>query len=291
MHIKLSRLFRIELIISFIYRTLHYQQPTTINSVFKMEEILFSNINPPCFTIPDEFNHTFLNFDMDVKPWISSTTNNPDITSTSNISSNDSYPVIGKAESWLLQISSDYIHSNNESIFTVLELAKETISIYKLSETQKDVETHFQDKMFQLLGETCFEFLGNLLSDFSLLNQLTIESIVNAYKIWNTQTSTAINNLIQSESSSSSSQNIQTHTNNTNYNISNDPNEDYLRSLGFSEEYLYNERLLGLQKGKTYTDTHDNMDHWKDELAPEGTLVYHEKKGLPQGTEKKTGSY
>ena len=60
---------------------------------------------------------------------------------------------------------------------------------------------------------------------------------------------------------------------------------DWLRRAGFSEEYILQERALGLQKGSAFT-TNEN---WRDNLAPAGTLEYHEKKGLPVGAEKKTG--
>ena len=59
---------------------------------------------------------------------------------------------------------------------------------------------------------------------------------------------------------------------------------DWLLESGFSESYLAQERLLGLQKNRLAS-----TDTWKDNLNPEDTLVYHEKVGLPAGTERKNG--
>ncbi len=55
---------------------------------------------------------------------------------------------------------------------------------------------------------------------------------------------------------------------------------DWLRELGFSEEYLEQERALGLEKNKPRT----LEDRWLDGLAPEGTTELQEKRGLPVGT-------
>ena len=43
---------------------------------------------------------------------------------------------------------------------------------------------------------------------------------------------------------------------------------DWLRQLGFSDEYLLVERSLGLQKGGT--DSRARPENWLDDLAPEG---------------------
>lgn len=59
---------------------------------------------------------------------------------------------------------------------------------------------------------------------------------------------------------------------------------DWLLESGFTEAYLAQERLLGLQKNRVAS-----VDSWRDNLNPEDTLVYHEKVGLPSGTERKTG--
>jgi hypothetical protein len=58
----------------------------------------------------------------------------------------------------------------------------------------------------------------------------------------------------------------------------------WLLESGFSDAYLTQERLLGLQKNRVAA-----LDTWKDDLNPEGTLVHHDKVGLPAGTERKTG--
>jgi hypothetical protein len=59
---------------------------------------------------------------------------------------------------------------------------------------------------------------------------------------------------------------------------------DWLLESGFSQAYLDQERLLGLQKNRVAS-----LDTWKEGLNPEGTLEYHEKIGSAVGTERKLG--
>jgi activating signal cointegrator complex subunit 3 len=61
--------------------------------------------------------------------------------------------------------------------------------------------------------------------------------------------------------------------------------QDWLERLGFSSEYLEQERALGLQKNQRR-----GIDTWKDNLAPDGTRVYYENRGLPAGTTRKHGN-
>lgn len=46
--------------------------------------------------------------------------------------------------------------------------------------------------------------------------------------------------------------------------------------------------MLGLHGGSS-SNIPDTLEHWKDDLAEPGTLEYHEQRGLPVGTERKTG--
>eukprot|EP00981_Chlorochromonas_danica_P013205 scaffold5974_cov158-Ochromonas_danica.AAC.6 len=58
---------------------------------------------------------------------------------------------------------------------------------------------------------------------------------------------------------------------------------DWLQQVGFDEEYLREERLLGLQKNR-------NLQNWMENLAPEGTLEAYEKRSsLPAGATKTMG--
>ena len=62
---------------------------------------------------------------------------------------------------------------------------------------------------------------------------------------------------------------------------------DWLQKVGFSEDFLLQERALGLQKGKTTALS--SCDDWFNNLAPNGTLEYHEKKSsLPPGSTRKS---
>ncbi len=58
---------------------------------------------------------------------------------------------------------------------------------------------------------------------------------------------------------------------------------DFLQRLGFNEDYLREERALGLQKNRTF-------ESWTENLAPTGTREYYEKKGLPTGATRTVGN-
>jgi activating signal cointegrator complex subunit 3 len=72
--------------------------------------------------------------------------------------------------------------------------------------------------------------------------------------------------------------------------VSGGGSQDPLLAAGFREEYLEQERLLGLQGGGGFGGNKAHTDTWLDNLHAEGTLQYHEKKKpLPKGTVRKTG--
>jgi hypothetical protein len=58
-------------------------------------------------------------------------------------------------------------------------------------------------------------------------------------------------------------------------------NNDWLARLGFTEQYLQEERALGLQKNQKFQS-------WTEGLAEAGSRQYYEKKGLPAGAVRKT---
>lgn len=60
--------------------------------------------------------------------------------------------------------------------------------------------------------------------------------------------------------------------------------QDWLERLGFSPEYLEQERALGLQKNQRR-----GVETWKENLAPDGSRVYYENRGLPAGTTRRHG--
>ncbi|CAM9532103.1 unnamed protein product, partial [Discosporangium mesarthrocarpum] len=67
---------------------------------------------------------------------------------------------------------------------------------------------------------------------------------------------------------------------------------DWLQSVGFNEEYLAQERLLGLQKGKPGVGEGKRGSNWVEEemlagLAPEGSTEWYDRRsGLPAGATK-----
>ena len=158
---------------------------------------------------------------------------------------------------WLFLNCQDYTFKH-QSMFDTVDLCNQILAIYKTSQHQRQKEQFFQDKMFQLLGEDCFELLSEISQNFDHLKGITSQSLADY-------------GAKQLEASSAATTEAK--------------DKDWLAQLGFSEEYLQNERALGLQKGTNF----DNDDSWRDSLLPEGSRVYHEKRGLPAGSEKKVG--
>lgn len=60
--------------------------------------------------------------------------------------------------------------------------------------------------------------------------------------------------------------------------------QDWLQKLGFSPEYIEQERALGLQKNQNRNET------WRENLAPDGSRVYYEQRSLPEGTTRRQGN-
>lgn len=57
------------------------------------------------------------------------------------------------------------------------------------------------------------------------------------------------------------------------------------------QEYLEQERLLGLHAGPGPGNSiEQTLDHWKDNLAENGTREYHDHRGLPPGAVRKLGT-
>jgi hypothetical protein len=67
--------------------------------------------------------------------------------------------------------------------------------------------------------------------------------------------------------------------------LSNDPSMSWLLKAGFTEEYLEQQRSLGLHGGAAH-NIQSNLEKWTENLAAPGTLEYHEKRGLPAGAKR-----
>lgn len=134
----------------------------------------------------------------------------------------------------------------------------------------KNDDSSSQSYLFELLGDNdgAMALLIDVMERHSQLKQLSIKEAIQATK----QTSSFSSKPTPAPSSKSSKS---TSLNNS---------MDWLLESGFSEAYLHQERLLGLQKNRVAS-----IDTWKDNLAPEGTLEYHEKINLTAGSDRKHG--
>lgn len=226
-------------------------------------EIDFSSfsLEQPCLYDLPEFHDFVLDFSLQSNS----------ITNHSNYN-NDSPSSTEKDKSELIQFvmscCSKFVEQNSDCFLSAPDLFQEVLSIIDKGRNQtmhSDSEMYFQDKLFQLLGENCFEFLSEMLSRFSDLQKLSTDSISSTDLI--------------SKAGSIHSATVKT-TNTITTNLS--TNQDWLAKLGFSEEYLSTERSLGLQKGNSF-----DVASWN--LLPEGTRIHHEIKGLPMDTIKTVG--
>jgi activating signal cointegrator complex subunit 3 len=70
-----------------------------------------------------------------------------------------------------------------------------------------------------------------------------------------------------------------------------DAQTDWLRMAGFSEEYLNEERMLGLQSNRKFQDeAYAANNPWLQSLIAGGNRVVHDRVGLPEGTTRKFAS-
>lgn len=217
----------------------------------------FTFEQPRLFALP-EFENLVLNFSLQPQ-----TISHERSSGTPPSSSGDKSHQSSDLPRFLLSCCSTFVDQNPDCLFSPKDLFREVVSMVASGRSQPDPEMFVQDKLFQLLGENCFELLSEVLSRFEDIGRLRADSV----------------DLIDSVDLSTKPVSTRSAV------ISSLPptNQDWLAKLGFSEEYLSSERALGLQKGS-------NFDSSAWELLPEGTRVHHEmNKGLPLGALKTVG--
>lgn len=128
-------------------------------------------------------------------------------------------------------------------------LAREVLSLAKQVPRED-----FESRLFDLLGESCIDCIVEILQDYEKFKCIGDKSLYEAVKSFDKDK--AIHRATEGQ-------------------------VDLLQKFGFSEEYLEQERQLGLQKNRTSEET------WRENLAPAGSREYHEARGLPPGTERK----
>lgn len=216
----------------------------------------------------DEFNGIEINFDNIPFTW--SNDNEPTLDGSNKAAQSQR---MSNSSKWLYNLCQKHVNQQNGA-FSPIELSIEILSTYLQSLNQKQPMEYFQDKVFQLLGDECFEILSEFLSNFEYFNSITSSALHDCNNTSLSEIEPEIESYIQLSDAPPLDGNV---------------NPDYLAQLGFSSEYLMTERSLGLQKGKAFASTQEHLQHWNDDLLPEGTLVYHEKRGLPAGAEKVVG--
>jgi activating signal cointegrator complex subunit 3 len=205
--------------------------------------------------------------------------------------------------SWLLELCKEHTSTSGASLLSSSELAKEILKVVHTS-TSPDV---IQNTLFDLLGETGFGLMAEVVQNLPGLTQLDANAVD---ILMNPNTALADHSLksidIEQNFSSFEPMSLSYESMSLNQRRKFEQRErkmlekalqesalqtsslgsaDWLQSIGFSEDYLLQERALGLQKGRFPA----KFENWTENLAPEGTLQYHEKRGMPAGTEKKTG--
>ena len=128
------------------------------------------------------------------------------------------------------------------------QLAREVLSLMKVPRDE------FEPRLFDLLGESNIECIMQILEGYDQFVLIGEKILIEAVSSFDASKSTK---------------------------HSADEQVDWLQKFGFSEEYLEQERRLGLQKNLT------SGESWRDALAPAGSREYQELRGLPTGVERK----
>lgn len=160
-------------------------------------------------------------------------------------------------------------------------LYDEIIRICESKQSQEELEM----KLFDLIGETNFDLLMSIVQISDKLRNLQ------SYNEKNRDQNNTSNSQKKSRNYLSVNQRVKLEKKEKEESelalsavkaFENPLTTDWLLKLGFSEDYLNEERALGLQKNR-------NVDSWLENLLPSGSTQYYEKKGLPAGTTRKTG--
>lgn len=214
---------------------------------------------------------------------------NEDISSLSSV---ESKPIenVNNECNWLIMQCKEFCSQNSLFIFSKYELAKE---IWKLFNSSYNSCHHnisstaelMQSSLFELIGENGFEFMGEILQNIHLLQKITLSSLESEIKRYEN-----IDNNFPDVSTHRSSKSSNQRRNNQSVSVNNVADNmsqsDILTALGFSNDYVEQERLLGLHGGRIHQevdDIHTTLSQYG------GGLEYHEKRGLPAGTSRITG--
>ena len=176
---------------------------------------------------------------------------------------------------WLRSVCDAHVAKGN-MFLTSADFMKEILRICK----EYDSEEKIQSVMYELVGDTGFDLMLDVIGKKSQISKLSYDELIT------TKVSKSVAPVDFEKMSINQRRKYQ-----KNLDIKRKKemeenaysSSDWLQAAGFSEQYLDDERMLGLQGGSSRS----NLDTWHDNLAPNGTLQYHEKKSLPAGTQRK----
>lgn len=198
----------------------------------------------------------------------------------------------------LADMACTYVQESSSS-FDAMHIAEEVISVV-FSSPSDDI---MQVRLFELLGEAGWTMMESVLSSASALRRLSERELRaqikrrlgqcspgDSYQV-QTENDLAGKNLSANQRKKMDKRLAKQHeaavkAGHSSQTAATEVDVDWLREAGFREEYLEQERMLGLQGGLPPAAS---TESWLLGLAAEGTREYHEKRGLPAGTTRKTG--
>jgi hypothetical protein len=246
--------------------------------------------------------------------------------STKNETSATAPPKLSSDEdivTWLWEQAKAHMTTTSSSL-SIAYLVEETVAIA----SRVSSENQLQERLFELVGEMGIDYMISVVEKYNSIKSLRMGTVSHMISKLNNATNNSSKNISGNEDSmenlsanqkrkklqkqqklnskGSSTSNSVTHSTSSNiydrgnatmnkplsapsnkYSGNDDIGSsmlgtDWLLDAGFSEEYLEQERMLGLPSNAAIPES------WLQNLAPEGTLEYHEKRGLPAGTIRTT---
>jgi activating signal cointegrator complex subunit 3 len=212
---------------------------------------------------------------------------------------------------WLYNTCRDYITSSDSNLGLQLKhLYNEIISLVYSIKHNKISDEQLQGQLFDLVGENGIEFMFNIMQNmndlisfeskdfFEVIDTITDPSLKST-TISNSKSkedfrdinSLSVNQRIKREKKEKAEKEKeaflekewleQYQSYDEGFQTSSNSEQSWLLDVGLSEEYIHQERMLGLNGGATYRD-----ESWRANLVPDGSTAIYEKKGLPTGSER-----
>lgn len=205
------------------------------------------------------------------------------------------------AAEWLLSACAAHIESHVDTgIMSPEQLAKEVRDIC----AKEKNEDSLQIRLFDLIGENGFDVICEVIAKAKAIGSITDSELspskTSASKDKDTSGAkqSGGNFVVQTESEKASRAQMKKKEQRNQAKRDepggqgacegSDAQTDWLRMAGFSEEYLNEERMLGLQSDRDFQEEGYAADNpWLQSLIAGGNRVVHDRVGLPEGTTRK----